>query len=100
MKRAMAFLACTSSSTYTKVAKIMKLLHISISMVYQKTATLINTENDKAYCLHIKKQFAVLATMHIARIGQASSELVQLLKIPPTSISQWKAWSAFTRQHR
>ena len=55
MKRAMAFLACTSSSTYTKVAKIMKLPHTSISMVYQKTATLINTENDKAYCLHIKK---------------------------------------------
>ena len=54
MKWVMAFLACTSSSTYTKVAKIMNLTHIRIGMVYQKMDNLIITENDKTYCLHIK----------------------------------------------
>jgi hypothetical protein len=48
---AMAFLACTSASTYNEVANVMILPHIST--IYQKTAELISTKNDKANCLHM-----------------------------------------------
>ncbi len=51
MNWAMAFLACTSSSTYNEVSKIMMLPQIVT--VYRKTAELISTKNDKAYCLHM-----------------------------------------------
>ena len=51
MNWAIAFLARTSSSTYNEVAKIMMLPNIST--VYRKTADLITTKNDKAYCLHM-----------------------------------------------
>jgi hypothetical protein len=51
MNWAIAFLACTSSGTYDKVAKTFMLPHIST--VYQKTAELITTKNDMAYCLHM-----------------------------------------------
>jgi hypothetical protein len=51
MDWAIAFLACTSAITYKEVAKIMMLPHIST--VYRKTAKLITTKNDKAYCLHM-----------------------------------------------
>ena len=51
MNWAIAFLARTSSSTYNEVAKIFMLPHIST--VYRKTAELITTKNDKAYCLHM-----------------------------------------------
>jgi len=46
-----AFLAHTSSSTYNEVAKIMMLPNIST--VYRKTAELITSKNDKAYCMHM-----------------------------------------------
>jgi len=46
-----AFLARTSASTYNEVAKIMMLPNIST--VYRKTAELITTKNDKAYCMHM-----------------------------------------------
>jgi hypothetical protein len=49
---AIAFLAHTSSSTYNKVAKIMMLPNIST--VYRKTAKLITSKNDKAYCMHMR----------------------------------------------
>jgi hypothetical protein len=81
MNWATAFLACTSSSTYTKVAKIMCMLHVST--VYRKTAKLITTKNDKAYCLHMNP-FIPSATVHIGRVGQVISKLVQLHKILPT----------------
>ncbi len=48
---AIAFLPCTSVRTYNKVAKIMMLLNIST--VYRKTAELVTTKNDKAYCMHM-----------------------------------------------
>ena len=51
MNWAIAFLAHTSSSTYNEVAKIMMLPNIST--VYQKTAELITSKNDKAYCMHM-----------------------------------------------
>jgi hypothetical protein len=51
MNWAIAFLACTSVSTYNEVAKIMILPNIST--VYRKTAELITTKNDKAYCMHM-----------------------------------------------
>jgi hypothetical protein len=51
MNWAIAFLACTSSGTHNKVAKIFMLTHIST--VYQKTAEMITTKNDKAYCLQM-----------------------------------------------
>ena len=51
MNWAIAFLARTSARTYNEVAKIMMLP--SISTVYRKTAELITTKNDKAYCLHM-----------------------------------------------
>jgi hypothetical protein len=46
MNWAIAFLARASVSTYNEVAKIMMLLNISA--IYQKTAELITTKNDKA----------------------------------------------------
>jgi hypothetical protein len=51
MNWAIAFLACTSSGMYNKVAKTFILPHIST--VYQKTTELITTKNDMAYCLHM-----------------------------------------------
>jgi len=51
MNWAIAFLARTSASTYNEVAKIMMLPNIST--VYRKTAELITTKNDKAYCMHM-----------------------------------------------
>jgi len=48
-----AFLARTIAGTYNEVAKIFMLPHIST--VYQKTAEMITTKNDKAYCLHMNK---------------------------------------------
>ncbi len=51
MNWAIAFLAHTSASTYNEVAKIMMLPHIRT--IYRKTAELITTKNDKAYCLHM-----------------------------------------------
>ena len=51
MSWAIAFIACTSASTYNEVAKIMMLPNIST--VYRKTAELITTKNDKAYCMHM-----------------------------------------------
>jgi len=51
MNWAIAFLARTSSGTYNEVAKIFMLPHIST--VYRKTAEMITTKNDKAYCLHM-----------------------------------------------
>jgi hypothetical protein len=51
MNWAIAFLAHTSSSTYNEVAKIMMLPNIST--VYRKTAELITSKNDKAYCMHM-----------------------------------------------
>ncbi len=51
MNWAIAFLACTFSGTYNKVANFFILPHIST--VYQKTAELITTKNDKAYRLHM-----------------------------------------------
>jgi len=51
MTWAIALLACTSSGTYNEVAKLMRLPHIRT--VYKKTAELIMTKNDKAYCLHM-----------------------------------------------
>jgi hypothetical protein len=51
MNWAIAFLAHTSSSTYNEVAKIMMLPNIST--VYPKTAKLITSKNDKAYCMHM-----------------------------------------------
>ena len=51
MHWAIAFLARTSASTYNEVAKIMMLPNIST--VYRKTAELITTKNDKAYCMHM-----------------------------------------------
>jgi hypothetical protein len=81
MNWAITFLACTSASTYNEVAKIMMLPNIST--VYQKTAELITAKNDKAYCMHMN----TICSMHIVRIGQATSGLGRLLKIPPTSLS-------------
>jgi hypothetical protein len=46
MNWAMTFLACTSASTYNKVAKVMMLPHSST--VNQKTAELITIKNDNA----------------------------------------------------
>jgi hypothetical protein len=46
-----AFLARTSARTYNEVAKIMMLPNIST--VYRKTAELVTTKNDKAYCMHM-----------------------------------------------
>jgi hypothetical protein len=51
MTWAIALLACTSSGTYNKVAKLMMLPHIRT--VYRKTAEMITTKNNKAYCLHM-----------------------------------------------
>ena len=51
MNWAIAFLARTSSGTYNKVAKIFMMTHIIT--VYQKTAEIITTKNNKAYCLHM-----------------------------------------------
>ncbi len=51
MNWAIAFLSCTSASTYNKVAKIMMLLNIST--VYQKMAEMITTKNDKVYCMQM-----------------------------------------------
>ncbi len=48
---AIAFLACTSASVYSNVAKVMMLPHIS--HIYKKTAELVSTEKDKAYGLHM-----------------------------------------------
>ena len=59
----MAFLACTSASTYNKIAKIVTLPN-NISTVYrnQKMAELITTKNDKAYCLHMNAIHAFLSS--------------------------------------
>ena len=46
-----ALLARTSSGTYNKIAKLMMLPHIRT--IYRKTAELITTKKDKAYCLHM-----------------------------------------------
>jgi hypothetical protein len=46
--RATAFPARTSVSTYDKVAKIMIMMLPHISTIYQKTAELITTKNDKS----------------------------------------------------
>jgi len=51
MNWAIAFLARTSSSTYNEVAKMMMLPNIST--VYRKTAKLITSKKDKAYCMHM-----------------------------------------------
>ena len=51
MNWAIALLAPTSSSTYKEVSKIM--MFPNISTVYQKTAELITSKNDKAYCMHM-----------------------------------------------
>ncbi len=51
MNWAMAFLSRTSRRTYNEVAKIMMLP--CIGTVYRKTAEIISTKNDKAYCLHM-----------------------------------------------
>jgi hypothetical protein len=51
MSWAIAFLSCTSASTYNEVAKIMMLPNIST--VYRKTAEMITTKSDKAYCMHM-----------------------------------------------
>ena len=51
MNWAIAFLAHTSSSTYNEVAKITMLSNIST--VYRKTAELITSKKDKAYCMHM-----------------------------------------------
>jgi hypothetical protein len=51
MNWAIAFLPCTSASTYNKVAKIMMLPNIST--VYQKMAEMITTKSDKAYYTHM-----------------------------------------------
>jgi hypothetical protein len=51
MNWVIAFLARTSSGTYKEVAKFFMLPHINT--VYQKTAEIITTKNDKAYCLHM-----------------------------------------------
>ena len=51
MNWAIAFLAHTSSSTYDEDAKITMLSNIST--VYRKTAELITSKKDKAYCMHI-----------------------------------------------
>ena len=51
MNWAIAFLARTSSGTYNEVAKIFMLPHIST--IYRKTAEIITTKNDEAYCLHM-----------------------------------------------
>jgi hypothetical protein len=47
----MAFLAHTSACTYNEVAKIIMLPHIRT--IYRKTAELITTKNNKAYCVHM-----------------------------------------------
>ena len=51
MNWAIAFLACTSACTFNEVAKIKMLPNIST--VYGKTAELIATKNDKAFCMHM-----------------------------------------------
>jgi hypothetical protein len=51
MTWAIALLARTSSGRYNKVANFMMLPHIRT--VYRKTAELIMTKNNKAYCLHM-----------------------------------------------
>ena len=51
MTWAITLLAHTSSGTYNEVAKLMMLPHIRT--IYRKTAELITTKNDKAYCLHM-----------------------------------------------
>jgi hypothetical protein len=51
MTWAITLLAHTSSGTYNEVAKLMMLTHIRT--IYRKTAELITTKNDKAYCLHM-----------------------------------------------
>ena len=51
MNWAMAFLSRTLRRTYNEVAKIMMLP--CIGTVYRKTAEIISTKNDKAYCLHM-----------------------------------------------
>ena len=53
MNWAMAFLSRTSCRTYNEVAKIMIVMLPCIGTVYRKTAEIISTKNDKAYCLHM-----------------------------------------------
>jgi hypothetical protein len=48
---AIAFLACTSVSVNSNVAKVMMLPHIS--HIYKNTAELVSTERDKAYGQHM-----------------------------------------------
>jgi hypothetical protein len=67
-----AFLSCTSASTYNKVAKIMMLPNIST--VYQKTAEMITTKNDKVYCMHMNT-IPASVTMHVMSIEQATKGL-------------------------
>jgi hypothetical protein len=53
MNRVIAFLACTSASTYNKVAKIMMLPNTKYQHCPRKTAELVTTKNDKANCMHM-----------------------------------------------
>jgi hypothetical protein len=82
MNWAIAFLARTSSGTYNEVAKIFMLPHIRT--VYQKTAEIITTKNDKAYCLHMNTIQSISDRAHrenwtshqrIGAIAQATPEL-------------------------
>jgi hypothetical protein len=79
---AMAFLACTSSSTYNKVAKIMCLPHVST--VFRKTAKLITTKKDKAYCLHVNTVQSISDRAHQEgwtshqRVGAIAQDLANI----------------------
>jgi hypothetical protein len=55
MNWAIAFLACTSASTYNKVAKNMMLPNISISTVYRKMTELITTK--KCHIMHAHEYY-------------------------------------------
>jgi hypothetical protein len=75
MNWAMAFLACTSSSTYNEVSKIMMLPHIGT--IYRKTAELISTKNDKAYCLHMNTIWSI--SDHADREGWTSHQRISVI---------------------
>jgi hypothetical protein len=62
MNWAIAFLTCTSASTYNEVAKIMMLPNIST--VYRKMTELITTKNDKTYCMHMNNICSISDRVH------------------------------------
>ena len=54
---AIAFLAQTSARKYNKVAKVMKLLHISY--IYKKTTAMVHNVADKCYAININTIWTV-----------------------------------------